>query len=171
MQVSYRQAGRCYLIVDLVEGRKATLFCYDFWIRASFGHYYGEYRFSKAFLHIITGIMLFQLDSSRNTHKICSSNTSNTSNTSNKSNTTNTPQVRVLIISPPKDLRQQISASEVASRWRCSHNEDVLPTPTSRQTGVSSGHQTRSCPLRFSLLRYTGHYRYKKQPPLSHALE
>ena len=35
--------------------------------------------FSLAFLHIITGIMLFQLDSSRNTHKICSEQSSPTS--------------------------------------------------------------------------------------------
>ena len=105
--------------------------------------------------------MLFRLDSSRNPHEICSSNTSN------KSNTSNTPQVRVLILSPPKDLHRQISVSEVAWRWRCSHNEDASPTLTLRQTGGSSGHQTRSCPLRFSRLRYTGHYRYRIQPPLS----
>ena len=65
--------GRCHLIVDLVESRKAALFCSDFWIRASFGHYYGENRFSKAFLHIFTAIMLFQLDLSRISPEICSS--------------------------------------------------------------------------------------------------
>ena len=111
----------------------------------------------------ITGIMLFQLDSSRIPYEICSSNTSITSN---NSNTTDTPQVRVLIISLPKDLRRQISASAVTWRWRYSHNEDASPTPTSRQTGVSSDHQTRSYPLQFSLLRYTCHYLYSKQPPL-----
>ena len=67
------QAGGRHFFADLVESRKATLFCSDFWIRAYFEHYYGETRFSKAFLHIITEIMLFQLDSSRIPYEICSS--------------------------------------------------------------------------------------------------
>ena len=70
-----RQPGRYCFLADLVESRKTTLFCSDFRIRAYFGHYYGENRFSKALLHNITGIMLFQLDSSRISHEICSSNT------------------------------------------------------------------------------------------------
>ena len=77
-----QQTGRCYLIVDLVESRKTTLFCSDFWVRASFGRYSGETLFSLAFLHNITGIMLFRLDSSRIPHEICPSYTSNTSKTS-----------------------------------------------------------------------------------------
>ena len=70
-----RQQGRYCSLADLVESRKTTLFCSDFRIRAYFGHYCGENRFSWAFLHNITGIMLFQLDLSRISHEICSSNT------------------------------------------------------------------------------------------------
>ena len=74
--IKLRQAaGRCYLIVDLVESRKATWFCSDFRIRAFFGHYYGETLFLLAFFHNVTEIMLFQLDSSRIPYEICSSNT------------------------------------------------------------------------------------------------
>ena len=29
----------------LDESIKTSLFCYDFWVRAYFGHYYGENRF------------------------------------------------------------------------------------------------------------------------------
>ena len=70
-----RQPGRYCSLADLVESRKTTLFCSDFRIRAYFGHYCGENRFSWAFLHNITGIMLFHLDLSRISHEICSSNT------------------------------------------------------------------------------------------------
>ena len=71
--VAGRRAGRWYLIVDLVESRKTTLFCSDFWIRAYFEHYYGETLFLLAFLHNIIRIMLLQLDSSRIPYEICSS--------------------------------------------------------------------------------------------------
>lgn len=70
-----RQPGRYCFLADVVESRNITLFCSDFRIRAYFRHYYGETRFSKAFLHNIARIMLLQLDLSRNSHEICSSNT------------------------------------------------------------------------------------------------
>ena len=112
--MSCRQTGRCYLFINLVESRKTTLFCSDFWIRASFGYYYGEMRFSKAFLHNFTEIMLFQLDLSRNPHKICSSN--------------KPLGESPYIIAAKRSASTDISPMQLLGIGVISHNEDVFCT-------------------------------------------